>query len=86
MQNSALPHGIRQECFLPYAEGWIHPTPEEIRGLISTLGLTGSQVARLTGVKDSRQVRRWLGGDAQISFAAWALLVESAGYGKIWRL
>jgi hypothetical protein len=84
MQTKSYPPAIRPECFLSYGAGWFCPTPEEIRVLIQVIGLTGSQVARLTGVKDSRQVRRWLGGDAQISFAAWAILVESAGFGKIW--
>lgn len=85
MQSQALPAAIRPECFLSYGEGWLRPTPEEIRFLISEIGLSGSQVAKLTGVKESRQVRRWISGDAPISFAAWALIVESAGYGKIWR-
>ena len=86
MENNSYPPAIRPECFLAFGEGWVCPTPDEIRYLVSTLGLTGSQVARLTGVKDSRQVRRWMGGDAPIPFAGWAILVEVAGYGKIWNV
>lgn len=84
MENKSYPPAIRSECFLSYGAGWVHPTPQEIRSLLGIVSLNGSQVAKLTGVKDSRQVRRWIGGDAQISFAAWAILVDYAGFGKIW--
>ncbi|CDL30085.1 putative transcriptional repressor protein korC [Escherichia coli 5-172-05_S4_C1] len=48
--------------------------------------LTGSKAATLTGLKDSRTVRRWVGGDTPIPFSAWAILVEYAGLGKIWKV
>lgn len=86
MQTNPFHPAVRPECFLAYGAGWIPPTPEEIRAVIGVTGFTGSQIARLTGVKDSRQVRRWLGGDAQISFAVWAIIVETAGIGKIWSI
>ncbi|MBL3921631.1 transcriptional regulator, partial [Bacteroides thetaiotaomicron] len=30
--------------------------------------------------------RRWVGGDTPIPFSAWAILVEYAGLGKIWKV
>ncbi|EAM5005907.1 transcriptional regulator [Salmonella enterica] len=84
MQNNPFPASIRPECFLPYGNGWSCPTPEEIRTLMQISGLTGSKAATLTGLKDGRTVRRWIGGDTPIPFSAWAILVEYAGFGKIW--
>lgn len=84
MQNNPYPAAIRQECFLSYGAGWICPTPEEIRTLMQIAQLTGSKAATLTGMKDSRTVRRWIGGDTPIPFSSWAILVEYAGFGKIW--
>ncbi|EBM5962825.1 transcriptional regulator [Salmonella enterica] len=75
---------MRPECFLAYGKGWVCPTPGEIRILMQISGLTGSKVASLTGVKDSRTVRRWVGGDTPIPFSSWAILVEYVGLGKIW--
>ncbi len=47
--------------FLPFGAGWVCPTPEEIRTLMQIAELTGSKAATLTGLKDSRTVRRWIG-------------------------
>lgn len=66
--------------------GMVCPTPEEIRTLMQMAELTGSKAATLTGLKDSRTVRRWIGGDTPIPFSAWAILVEYAGLGKIWKV
>lgn len=85
MQNKNDSVSIRSECFLSFGYGWVCPTPEEIKSLMKDAGLTGSKAATLTGVKDSRTVRRWVGGDTPIPFSAWAILVEYAGLGKIWR-
>ncbi|HCU0050496.1 TPA: transcriptional regulator [Proteus mirabilis] len=84
MQNNPYPAAIRPECFLSYGSGWVCPTPEEIRTLLQIAQLTGSKAAALTGLKDSRTVRRWIGGDTPIPFSSWAILVEYAGFGKIW--
>jgi len=86
MQNNPYPAAIRPECFLSYGAGWICPKPEEIRTLLQIAELTGSKAATLTGLKDSRTVRRWIGGDTPIPFSSWAILVEYAGFGKIWGL
>lgn len=85
MQTKSYPKEIRSECFMPFSAGWSCPKPDEIRFLVQDIGLSGAQIAKLTGIKDGRQVRRWVGGDAKISFSVWAILVESAGYGIIWR-
>lgn len=62
MQTKPYPVLIRSECFLPFGAGWDCPTPEEIRTLMQIAELTGSKAATLTGLKDSRTVRRWVGG------------------------
>ncbi len=74
---------IRQECLVPFAQ-WIIPTAEEIRQAMKQAALTGSGLAVLVGVKNSRTVRRWTGGDIEIPYAAWAILCYKAGFGIIW--
>ena len=43
-----------------------------------------SDLARLLGVSD-RTVRRWIGGDSAIPYAAWALLCDFGNLGQIWK-
>jgi len=43
-----------------------------------TLGLTGSVVGQLLGV-DPRTVRKWIGGEREIPYSAWRLLLLHAG-------
>jgi hypothetical protein len=75
---------IRAACLRPYSDEWERPTAEEVREILRRAGLSGAQAAKLVGVGDSRQVRRWTGGDAPISYSAWALLCDVAGIPKIW--
>jgi hypothetical protein len=79
-------NSLRPECLLPADAGWQAPTPEEIRGVLARTEMSGGQVARFLGLgeKGGRAVRRWVGGEADIPFSAWALLCEKAGYGLIW--
>ena len=37
------------------------------------------------GAKGDRTVRRWIGEDSAIPYAAWALLCDFAGQGCIWK-
>ncbi|WP_033415821.1 hypothetical protein [Hahella ganghwensis] len=76
---------IRKECLMP-AESWEQPTGEEIREVLHIAGLTGSGAARKLGLgkKGDRTVRRWVGEDSAIPYAAWALLCNFAGLGEIW--
>lgn len=62
---------------------WTQPTPDEIREVITRSGWKQSEAARFLGVT-SRQVNRWVQGEAKISYAAWAILCHEAGLGKIW--
>jgi|GEM_PF-4430255 hypothetical protein len=43
---------------------------------------SGIQKARTSG---SRTIRKWIGEESEIPYAAWALLCEIAGLGIIWR-
>lgn len=61
-----------------YQQAWVTypPTQEELRNACRQLG-TGSQVAAVLGLNietGSRQVRRWIGGDASPSFSTWFLI------------
>ena len=83
---------IRNTTLNLFNDGWEQPTSEEVRNLIILLGekigeekLTGSQVAALVGLKDSRNVRKWTAPEdsnnfIKIPYSAWRLLLA---YGEI---
>ena len=80
---------IRPATLRPADDGWEQPTPKEIKAIKDRLGLTGSGMARLLGFTvqttgGSRQIRRWIGGEAPIPYSAWAILCYQAGFGPIW--
>jgi hypothetical protein len=77
---------IRSECLHP-AEIWTQPTGEEIREVLRLAGFTGSKAAKALGLgaKGDRTIRRWIGEDSAIPYAAWALLCHFAGLGCIWQ-
>lgn len=71
---------IRQGCLIPYASpGYTSPDKDEIREAIRLSGLTGSKVADLVGVKSARTVRKWVGGEQPIPYAAWRLILQYIG-------
>lgn len=76
---------IRDVCLRPFDMGWEPPTGDEIRQVLKMAGLSGSQAARLTGVREGRTVRRWTGQDSEIPYSCWAILCHSAGLGIIWK-
>lgn len=78
---------IRLECLRPAINGWLKPTGEEVREVLRLAGFTGGHAARALGLglKGDRTVRRWIGEDSDIPYAAWAILCEFAGLGVIWK-
>lgn len=76
---------IRPECLRP-AERWVQPTGEEIRAVLRMAGLTGGKAAKMLGLgpQGDRTIRRWVGADTPIPYAAWALLCDFAGLAAIW--
>ncbi|MBV6831309.1 transcriptional regulator [Xanthomonas euvesicatoria] len=83
MTNDA---NIRLECLKP-AERWTQPTGEEIREVLRLAGLSGSKAAKALGLgaKGDRTIRRWIGEDTAIPYAAWAILCDLAELGAIWK-
>lgn len=77
---------IRSECLRPASAGWEQPTGQEVRAVVKRAGFTGRAAARFLGLglKGDRTVRRWIGNDSRIPYAAWALLCHRAGLGQIW--
>lgn len=77
---------IRIECLRP-AEDWTPPSGEEVRTVLHLAGFTGGKAAKALGLgaKGDRTVRRWIGEDSPIPYAAWALLCHFAGLGVIWK-
>lgn len=78
---------IRLECLRPASDGWQQPTGNEVREVLRAAGFSGSHAARTLGLglKGDRTVRRWVGNDSVIPYAAWALLCDFAGLGCIWK-
>ena len=77
---------IRNGCLQP-AVSWEQATGDEVREVLRLANFTGGQAARVLGLgaKGDRTVRRWVGGDSSIPYAAWALLCDFAGLGMIWK-
>jgi hypothetical protein len=66
---------------IPFASHkYAPPTPDEVQ-LVSSqiLGLSGSETAKLVGVADGRTVRKWIGGESQVPYSVWRLLLLEAG-------
>jgi len=83
-ETQVLKKAIKAESLRPFGEDWEQPDATAVRAVLKLANLTGGGAARRLGISDSRTVRRWTGGDSNISYAAWALLCEIAGLGKIW--
>lgn len=77
---------IRNGCLQP-AVSWEQAKGDEVREVLRLANFTGGQAARALGLgaKGDRTVRRWVGGDSSIPYAAWALLCDFAGLGMIWK-
>ena len=77
---------IRSECLKTATEGWAQPTGLEVREVLKLAGLTGGSAASFLGLGKGgdRTVRRWISQETKIPFAAWALLCDLAGLGRIW--
>jgi hypothetical protein len=75
---------IRRECLNP-AESWARPTGQEISEVLRLTGLSGGQASKKLGLQGSRTIRKWIGEESEIPYAAWSLLCEIAGLGIIWR-
>jgi hypothetical protein len=76
---------IRPEC-LRAADEWERPRTAEIQEIVRRTGLSARGVARVLGLSEHGGrvvVRSWI-GQADIPYAAWALLCDMAGYERIW--
>ena len=77
---------IRESCLQPGAS-WEQATGKEVREVLRLANFTGGQAAKALGLgaKGDRTVRRWIGEESEIPYAAWAVLCDFAGLGMIWR-
>src|SRR5450830_1775402 len=76
--------GPNPSSLLPFHEkAYVPPTHTDVRAITQQFNLTGSSVARLTGVLP-RTVRKWLAAPtvanhSPIPYAAWRLLLIETG-------
>lgn len=69
------PAQIRSTALLPYEdENYTPPTCDEFRAAMKLARLTGAAAGTLLGVQ-GRGIRRWIGGEREIPYAAWRLLL-----------
>ena len=74
---------IRPECFLVYDDDrYQAPTPEEVREALRRVSLTGAAAGRVLGVS-GRAIRRWTGGESDIPYSAWRLLLLETGQAQL---
>jgi DNA-binding transcriptional regulator YiaG len=69
---------VRASALEKYDNGFTPPTSDEVREVKRLSGKTGKQIADMLGV-DGRTVRKWVGGEREMPYAAWRLLVFSVG-------
>ena len=69
--------GFRDETLVSFARGWMVPTKDEVLAVIHHLKLTQERTAILLGV-NPRTLRRWVLGEAPISYSSWRLLLVYA--------
>lgn len=70
---------VRKEARLPFVSSrYRAPTKDEFRSVTQQLRLSGAEVGRLLGVH-GRTVRKWIGGETEIPYSAWRLLLIRAG-------
>ena len=74
---------ILPEC-LNQASNWTPPTGDEIRTVLSMAGWSGVECAKKINTND-RTVRRWLGNELPIPYAAWCVLCTEANLDEIWK-
>lgn len=74
---------VRLEC-LNQASNWAPPTGDEIRMVLSMAGWSGVEFAKKVNTND-RTVRRWIGNELPIPYAAWCILCVEANLGEIWK-
>ena len=60
-------------------QGWVGPTPAQLRAALRLAGLTQTGFARAIGVSP-RAVRYWAAGERSMDWPAWALLLAWAGH------
>lgn len=63
----------------------LRPTRDEVRAMIRVLGMTGADVARLTGTT-SRKVRAWAGDEDNAPWAAWHIMAVYVGLSEQMRI
>lgn len=74
---------IRPGC-LTVANEWQPPSGEEIKAALSMAGWTAVEFSRRIYAND-RTIRRWVGNEKPIPYAAWCVLCVEANLGQIWR-
>lgn len=68
-----------------FSPAWAPPSPRELREVLAVARLTGGAAARLVGV-DGRTVRKWVGAEREMPYAAWRLLCIYAGLATATRM
>lgn len=71
------------ECQPYESDTYTPPTPDQMRAVLSHRDhWTGSIAGKKLGV-DARTIRKWIGGETKIPYAAWRLLLALKGIIKI---
>ena len=76
-----------RSCCLTLGENWTQASPEEVIEALRLAKLSAENAGRVLGygIGNGRTVRRWRLGETKVPHAAWAILCDLAGLGRIWR-
>lgn len=81
-QKRAIEQGLNPSTLLPFSNGWVRPSPDDVRLVLQLAGFTESQAGQYAGV-DPRNIRKWKAGQPAPTYGGWCLLVYAAGLGMI---
>jgi len=69
---------LRPTTLRKFSDGYEVPSKYEVRAVVKQSGKTGAMLGDMLGV-DGRTIRRWVGGERDMPYAAWRLLIYSVG-------
>ncbi|WP_073970359.1 hypothetical protein [Serratia ficaria] len=73
---------IRAGCFAS-ATSWIPPNAGEVRLMLSALGHSPENFARIIGEPETT-LRSWINGEQPIAYAVWCIMCLQAGFPPLW--
>lgn len=70
---------VRNQIWSTKKEGWVHPKPYIIHGLLRSVRWTQKEASDIAGTTQ-QNFRKWLAGSTPMPYAPWRLMMFEAGF------